>query len=774
MPLVLMLLLLAAAQAAVSRPQQSFWALVVNDVPHGDVLAALDGEDTWLPVSALEQAGLRRLGGERRTLFNSEHVRLDSLAPDLTYRRDLAEVVLRLIAAPKFFDTNVVVLQRDRPDGISYAATTTFFTNYSATWDEQAGTSGYGEAGLAMFGNTTLASAFSVEPSGAVTRGLSTITMDRTAQRVRFQFGDTVARATPLGSAPILGGLSIGSDYSLDPYYYHYPTPFIRGTATAPSQVEVMVNGALVRRFDVGPGPYRFDRLPVTAGLGEVTVTVRDPFGAQQIYDLSLYQPTGLLGRGDQDFQYAAGRLRDDEGEQPTYGEWQGAAQHRAGLTDWLTLGYSAEGSESVVTGGPTISARLARLGEIELNGWVSRTRDKTQGFAAYGVYTFVSRWLNLTATAQYYDDGFANLFVAPGEFTTPEFYQASAGVPLFSQGSLSYIWEQRRSPAGNFGFELPDGTFDPEIVLSHSHSARLNLQLPASLQLTAAATLTQLRNTKTWTGFAGLNLALGRSATTVSYTQARTLDGESQYLDISKSLPTGPGIGYRLAAIETDTTSASGQFELNTRFNRLRLNYDAAERNDQRSGAVTLSGGISATRAGVFLTRPIDQSAAIVEVEGLKDVRILIDNTPAGRTNRRGKLVLNQMLPYLANRISYVDDDIPFDYRVPVSSQLVAPPYRGMAFVKFATARIQGRVGSVVLLRDGERVVPSYGTITVMLDGVAVESPLNENGEFFLDLPNGRHAATVAFKGETCEVAFEAVTSVGLVQRVGALTCEP
>ena len=35
---------------------------------------------------------------------------------------------------------------------------------------------------------------------------------------------------------------------------------------------------------------------------------------------------------------------------------------------------------------------------------------------------------------------------------------------------------------------------------------------------------------------------------------------------------------------------------------------------------------------------------------------------------------------------------------------------------MNFKTARIQARAGSVVLTVGGERVVPSYGTITVML----------------------------------------------------------
>lgn len=773
MPLVLTLALLAAASAAAGQPQQTFWALVINDVEQGEVIAVLDGDDTWLPLAALEGAGLRRLAGVRRTFFNSEHVRLESLAPDLTYRRDMTEVTLRLIAAPRFFDTNVVVLQRDRPDGISYASTAGIFTNYSATWDQEAGTTGFGSTGISLFGNTAIGSYYSVEADGTFVRGLSAMTVDRRAKRLRLQLGDTVARATPLGSGPIVAGLSIGRDYSLDPYYYRYPTPFLRGTATSPSEVEILVNGALVRRLEVGPGPYRFDRLPVNAGLGNVQVRVRDPFGGQQIYDMSLYQPTGVLRRGEHDFQFVGGKERDDNDVQPVYREWQGTAFQRVGVNDWLTLGYSAEGSEEVVSGGPTLSMRLARLGELELNAWGSQTTAaKVRGRGGYGVYSFVSPWLNLNATAQYYDAGFANLFVAPGEFDTPEYLQASAGVPV-GRGSLTYMWEHRVSPAGLYGFTDPDGSFDDEKVRSRAHTLRMNTRLPFGLQLSASATYTTVRGEHDWTGFTGINVVLG-SGTTASLTHSRLQDSESDYLDINRTLPLGPGIGFRATGSNFDGGTAGGQFEANTPFNRLRFNFDSSEGGNRQNGSFTLSGGIAAGRGGIFFTRPLDSSVAVVEVEGLRNVRVLVDNTPVGRTNRHGRLLINQLLPYLANRVSYVDEDIPFDFRVPVSSQLVAPPYRGAAYIKFPTSRIQGRAGNIVLVVDGARVVPSYGSISVQVDERTVESPLNATGGFFLDLPNGRHTATVTFKGLSCAIQIEAAAGVSLVQLLGELTCAP
>jgi outer membrane usher protein len=285
---------------------------------------------------------------------------------------------------------------------------------------------------------------------------------------------------------------------------------------------------------------------------------------------------------------------------------------------------------------------------------------------------------------------------------------------------------------------------------------------------------MTKARGEEIWTGFAGLTLVLGRSGTTVSATHSKQIGLESSFLDINKSLPLGRGVGYRLTASDVDGGTAGGQFEVNTGFNRMRVNYDATNGGDRQTGSATVSGGISATRAGLYLTRPLDQSVAVVEVEGLKDVHILVDNTPVGHTGGSGKLLINELLPYLANRISYEEADIPFDYKVPVSSQLVAPPYHGAAYVKFKTARIQARAGTVVLMIGGAPVVPSYGAIAVKLGEQEVESPLNEQGQFFLDLPIGRYTATVAFKGKSCDVEFEATTGPDLIQNVGTLTCTP
>src|SRR4051812_16645083 len=476
-PALLLAALLLAPPAQDHQLQQSFWGLVVNDVPKGDAIAVLEGDDVWIPVATLEGAGLIGFAGRRDTMFGSAHVSMKSLAPAISIRLDTSEVIIHLTAAPRFFREDRIVLQRDRPDGLAYSNSTSAFLNYSATWDQLGGATGFAEAGMSLPRNTSIATGISVDSRGRLVRGLSTMTIDRPTKRQRWQFGDTVARSTPLGSASIVGGVSFGRDYSIDPYYFNYPTPLVRGTASAPSNVEIYVNGALVRRLQIGPGPYSLERLPLNAGLGDVRVVVRDPLGRQQIFDNTVYLAAGVLKRGEQDYQFLAGALREDTGGAPSYRRVQGSAFHRVGLTDWITLGYGVEGNANVIAGGPTLSVRLARFGELDVNAWGSRTADRIRGFAAYGTYAFIGRWFNVSAAGQYFDPEYANVSLAPGGLQTPEFYQVSAGVPFARSGSLTYIWEQQVSPAGTFGFTLPDGQFDDNLARSRSHTVRASFR---------------------------------------------------------------------------------------------------------------------------------------------------------------------------------------------------------------------------------------------------------------------------------------------------------
>src|SRR5262245_41246384 len=198
--------------------------------------------ETWMPVAALEAAGLRGLRGRRETLFAEEHVLLESLAPEVTFVRDDAEISLNVTAAPSLFTLNEIPILPDRPAGLKYASSPSLFLNYGAHWQDDSGMTYQGELG-ASTGAASFITGVTADDQGVVTRGLSRLTIDAPRRRLRLMFGDVYdSSATQLGSRPVVLGTRFGRDYSTDPYFLPYANPAVVGATTLPSRADIYVN----------------------------------------------------------------------------------------------------------------------------------------------------------------------------------------------------------------------------------------------------------------------------------------------------------------------------------------------------------------------------------------------------------------------------------------------------------------------------------------------------------------------------------------------------
>ena len=76
-----------------------------------------------------------------------------------------------------------------------------------------------------------------------------------------------------------------------------------------------------------------------------------------------------------------------------------GTAVHSIGLADWLTIGFQAEGAKDLVMGGAGFHAKLWRLGTFGAEGLPSARlpsdQGNGQGYAATGLYSFMSNWFS-------------------------------------------------------------------------------------------------------------------------------------------------------------------------------------------------------------------------------------------------------------------------------------------------------------------------------------------------------------------------------------------
>jgi len=123
------------------------------------------------------------------------------------------------------------------------------------------------------------------------------------------------------------------------------------------------------------------------------------------------------------------------------------------------------------------------------------------------------------------------------------------------------------------------------------------------------------------------------------------------------------------------------------------------------------------------------------------------ISNQVVGTTSQNGNLLVPNLLSYYGKPHRDRRQGHSLDYNIGLPEMTIAPPYRGGAVVSFPIRRVQSVSGIVVVEDQGKATVPSYGQITVQVEGKPVDSPLDEAGSFYLEnVPPGSYAAEVQY----------------------------
>jgi outer membrane usher protein len=136
------------------------------------------------------------------------------------------------------------------------------------------------------------------------------------------------------------------------------------------------------------------------------------------------------------------------------------------------------------------------------------------------------------------------------------------------------------------------------------------------------------------------------------------------------------------------------------------------------------------------------------LQVPGVEGVRGYLNNQEIGRTDSRGNLLIPSLQPYYGNRLRISDSDVPFDYRIGSTEQVIATSQRGGALVKFDVERVTDVKGLVQIDTGGELTVPAFGEI----GAAGRTSPIGAHGEFWLEhVGAGRHEASIEFAAGTC-----------------------
>lgn len=747
---------LLAEAAPDGYAERAIFQLEVNGATIDDVVVLRVPGDVLVPWEALNRGGVVRLSSPLIRIGATDYVSLATSEPRLKYAIDERDLTLGVVAPPTALAETTVDVSDRAPTGAWYTEETSAYLTYAPSLIDLDQFRAFAETGLNS-GSMRATTNASYDQQNHVVRLLSQWVMSDRENVRELVLGDAYVSTGALGGGAILGGLTFQRNFALDPYLVRVPRLGYQGSVMAPSTVDVYVNNVLVRRVAVAPGQFNLQGIAPLSGAGNVRYVISDPLSRQSDVAFEYYATSSALRPGLSEYAWSVGFLREKYGMQSfDYGVPLLLGRYRIGVTNALTLGGRAELARQRVSGGSEFTL-AGRVGELNFASGASvDTEGPVQRGSALQVgYYYQMRSVSLRAVAKFTSRSYATANLSPRDDRALSEYSASSGISLGRRVSLS----------AQVGFAV-SRDIGPRGRLSLVQNLQFSNQL--SLQLLASRTDNRLGDTQ-YDAFATLtfNFAGNHSAAVSGHVGRTSSDATAS---VTKPIIGATGVGYQGSA----SLGPTNRYVASVQAQSSLIRAEAAYFNEQgRSHSLLNASGtiVFMEGAGLFASRPIDQSFAVAEVRGVPDAAAYLNNQEVARTNSKGVAFIPNLLPYYGNRIRIDDANLPADLQVETSEVIVAPPPRGGARVTFESRRLR-----LVRGRLDPRGLPlsdvQYGTLSVVVDGKTWDSPIGKGGEFELDgVPEGRWPARAV--GESaCVFVLNVTRSEKPISSVGRVVC--
>ncbi len=731
--------------------QRAVLTFKINNVAKSDVTVELRGDDVLVRRGDLDAAGIR--GFDYHGAKEQDFIDLKSLAPDLAYRVDDQALTLELTVKVDHLPVSTFNYRPRTTLTLSKPARSAFL-NYSIGLSPQWGAQVSSELGTRV-GAGTFQNDLSFSGAGSGNAVVTRWIMDSPRANERLTLGDAQLSTGDLGASVQLFGATVERYFGLNPGVSQTVLPGIHGSVDSAATADVYVNGVLVRQEQLQPGQFYFQNLPIGSGPNNTQIVVTDAFGRQQAYSNYFYGADQLLAPGVTDFSYGIGLPRSLYGANAVGAGPTIAGRYTVGVTPNFTAGARLEANGSVASAGGESIMRLNR-GVVGLE--LAASKDgSTQGTAGAISYQTIARHLNVSASLFAESRNYANLSL-PATYDRPLMNATfSVSMPMDNGSSvgLSYIAQQDRDQGAQHQWQLSRW-----IPISRS----MILELDANSANTAAGRRFSISTS--------LNF-IPRHGASANFTASNSGGQQQMSASISKSMDAGtPAFGYNAGM----TSSSSGLSGYTTgQYRWANGNYFGSV---NFGGGTTqvfaqLAGGLVAIDGKVFATQPLGDSYALVDADGLANVRVEANGVQVGRTDRSGYALVPALGSYVDNKLSLVSGDVPLNYQIDTTEEHLVPQYDAGEVVQFDLKRVLPVFGTLSVLMKGAPVVPAFGLVEIQGLGTAAKSDLGENGEFYFeDLKPGTYGAHIQFKGGECSFQIHVPETQAKMLKLGTLTC--
>jgi outer membrane usher protein len=617
--------------------------------------------------------------------------------------------------------------------------------------------------GTASLGAQTALTAFT--PFGTLTSiGFATTTGDENRairldtrieiddpERLRqWVIGDAISGGLRWSRPVRFGGVSLVSDFSLQPGLVTMPLPDFYGEAAVPGSVDVLIGATRVFQSEVDEGPFELNDLPVLTGGGDVTVVLHDALGRETRSTFTAYGSNQLLRSGLAAYALDAGFLRRSYGERSLdYGDLAGSATLRYGVTDAFTIETHTEltAGTAAVGGGGVVS--LSPFGIVEAGGAFSTGDAGTGGLLSLA---FESRQdpLTLFGSMVLTTRDYADVATVEG-FAIPERrLQIGGNLSLGDYGTLAASWVVRKDRDG-----------DPAKLATASYT----LSGAGGWYVGATGFYDDVKGEAAGELF--FSIALGDTA---SLSASSRNDENTHTHRLSYDLPadTDGGLGVHLAAEAGD--ESRGEAGVTWHGQRMSLRADVEVRESQTAARASAQGALVAVDDSLFATRRTGDAFALVRT-GREDVRVYRENREVAKTDSDGEALLPGLIAYAANRIAVDGRDFPMSDVIEADDRIVAPRRHSVAIVDLAPPK-RSPVLLTVKLPGG--AFPPAGS-RVLIEGISGEFVVGHHGQVFIADLTAATRAAIELPDGRCRFAVDPPRgdAGGEIAKVGPLVCQ-
>lgn len=577
---------------------------------------------------------------------------------------------------------------------------------FDARWFS--GSSVFSSTGLGYAGN-----------SGGVSARLeSTYTYSEPATLTRYRLGDVINGSLAWSRSVRLGGFQYASDFSLRPDLVRFPTPSLGGETVVPSTVDLFVNGVRQLSQPVPPGPFEIRQPPVASGAGQIAVAVTDELGRQTFRTINFYATDRLLKPGLSSYSAEGGWVRRNYGLRSNdYGQFALSGTARHGMSDWLTLEGHAEAMRQVklVGGGAVfnLSNRAVLAGSLAASSSQASSGQQLS-LAIERNADPVSLSLSRTQSTRGYQD----IGALQGAPVARSATLATLGLNLRDYGSLSLAYARSKSPL----------LFTDLGTSSLADSETVTLTWFKSVGSSSNLYLTAYRDFRNSGYGATIGLIIPFGGRDVAGGSVSNNNGQrTSTLQASRSTVAIGDLGWQLQDTEGSYRQRIGQLNYKSRYGSLNAAASqSAQASSERLGA---RGALAFMDGSAFATDWIDDSFAVVDTSGVKNVGIYNENRYVGRTDDKGQLLLTDLRAYDVNKISVDVLDLPLTLQLDQSEQYVRPRDRAGVVVHFNARRASD---VTLILKDAKgEFIPLGSSIRVRESGL--QAPVGYDGVSYL-----------------------------------------